>query len=144
MGFVIVELPQPEGWSTLLVVLAPVVALLVLHCLCDAVDLQLLGYAIVKIASPTFYALRDSRTPVIISAERTDRHLTSALERSDPAGKSAYEASQRSLKELGVGVRVDRGCGRGRRRRCRRAPRMTAMDRCGNCGTSALRSPSLA
>jgi putative peptidoglycan lipid II flippase len=28
----------------------------------------LLGYAIVKIASPTFYALRDSRTPVIVSA----------------------------------------------------------------------------
>jgi putative peptidoglycan lipid II flippase len=28
----------------------------------------LLGYAIVKIASPTFYALRDSRTPVIASA----------------------------------------------------------------------------
>ncbi len=28
----------------------------------------LLGYAIVKIASPAFYALRDSRTPVIVSA----------------------------------------------------------------------------
>jgi putative peptidoglycan lipid II flippase len=28
----------------------------------------LLGYAVVKIASPTFYALRDSRTPVIASA----------------------------------------------------------------------------
>jgi putative peptidoglycan lipid II flippase len=28
----------------------------------------LLGYAIVKIASPTFYALGDSRTPVIVSA----------------------------------------------------------------------------
>ena len=28
----------------------------------------LLGYAVVKIASPTFYALRDSRTPVIVSA----------------------------------------------------------------------------
>jgi len=28
----------------------------------------LLGYAVVKVASPTFYALRDSRTPVIISA----------------------------------------------------------------------------
>src|SRR5258708_20585274 len=28
----------------------------------------LLGYAIVKIASPTFYALRDSRTPVVVSA----------------------------------------------------------------------------
>jgi putative peptidoglycan lipid II flippase len=28
----------------------------------------LLGYTVVKIASPTFYALRDSRTPVIVSA----------------------------------------------------------------------------
>jgi putative peptidoglycan lipid II flippase len=28
----------------------------------------LLGYAAVKVASPTFYALRDSRTPVIVSA----------------------------------------------------------------------------
>jgi Uncharacterized membrane protein, putative virulence factor len=28
----------------------------------------LLGYAAVKIASPTFYALRDSRTPVTVSA----------------------------------------------------------------------------
>jgi putative peptidoglycan lipid II flippase len=28
----------------------------------------LLGYAVVKIASPTFYALRDSRTPVVVSA----------------------------------------------------------------------------
>ncbi|HEX9367297.1 MAG TPA: murein biosynthesis integral membrane protein MurJ [Vicinamibacterales bacterium] len=28
----------------------------------------LLGYAVVKIASPTFYALRDSRTPVMVSA----------------------------------------------------------------------------
>jgi putative peptidoglycan lipid II flippase len=28
----------------------------------------LLGYAVIKVAAPTFYALRDSRTPVIVSA----------------------------------------------------------------------------
>src|SRR5258708_17675022 len=28
----------------------------------------LVGYAVVKVASPTFYALRDSRTPVLVSA----------------------------------------------------------------------------
>ena len=31
----------------------------------------LVGYSAVKIASPTFYALKDSRTPVIVSVVRS-------------------------------------------------------------------------
>ena len=36
----------------------------------------LVGYAAVKIASPTFYALRDSRTPVVISASAVSVNIT--------------------------------------------------------------------
>ncbi len=35
----------------------------------------LLGYSAVKIASPTFYSLRDSRTPVIVSVASVAANL---------------------------------------------------------------------
>ncbi len=63
----------------LMVLAQPIVALLLEHGMFNAADTAataaaltfyapgLLGYSAVKIASPTFYSLRDSRTPVIVS-----------------------------------------------------------------------------
>jgi len=75
----------------LMVLAEPIVALLLEHGRFNASDTQataaalmfyapgLLGYSAVKIASPTFYSLRDSRTPVIVSVLSVLANLTMNL-----------------------------------------------------------------
>jgi putative peptidoglycan lipid II flippase len=75
----------------LMVLAEPIVALLLEHGRFNPSDTQataaalmfyapgLLGYSAVKIASPTFYSLRDSRTPVIVSVLSVLANLTMNL-----------------------------------------------------------------